>query len=136
MKNFVQHLSSLRSYLVALTVTMLGCAVLAGCSKPDPSVAALESDVNGYVCPDCKSKFYTDRKVFPTRCPDCKKQNIQEAIGYVCSADKQMTIEGRNVRSVKCRQCAAALNQIYMPQKVDLNAWGATLKTEAQVTGQ
>lgn len=114
---------------------LFAIACVTGCKKSD-SMAALESDGNGYVCADCKSKFYTDRKVFPTRCPDCKKQNIHEAIGYVCDADKQMTIEARNIRSVKCKQCAAPVNQIYMPQKVDLTAWGATLKTEAEVTGQ
>ena len=129
-----------RRAFARLYLIFVSCAVLfvvagvVGCKKSD-AMAALESDGNGYVCPDCKSKFYTDRKVFPTRCPDCKKQNIQEAIGYVCDADKQMTIEARNVRSVKCKKCSAPVNQIYMPQTVDLKAWGATLKTEAEVTG-
>lgn len=123
-----------RAFILFFALLLLVVGV-AGCKKSD-SLAALESDANGYLCPDCKLKFCTDRKVFPTHCPGCNKQNFQEAVGYVCDADKQMTIEARSVRSVKCKQCLAPLNQIYMPQKVDLLAWGATLKSEAQVTGR
>lgn len=135
MKTYVASAFSRVCYVFVSCAMLFVIASAVGCKKSD-SMAALESDVNGYSCSDCKSKFYTDRKVFPTRCPDCKKQNIQEAIGYVCDADKQMTIEARNIRTVKCKQCAAPVNRIYMPQKVDLTAWGATLKTETEVTGQ
>jgi hypothetical protein len=136
----MKHLSP-RSYRGRFFV-LANCALLFvmtcvfGCKKSDPAMAALETDANGFACSDCKAKFFTERKVFPTQCPDCKKKNINQAVGYVCDADKQMTIKARNVLAVKCKQCSAPVNQIYMPQTVDLKAWGATLKTEAEVTGQ
>lgn len=108
---------------------------LGGCRKSAED-AALDSDANGYTCRDCKSKFYTQRTVFPTRCPDCKKKNIDQVVGFVCAADKQMTVEGRSRSSAKCKQCGATVTVLGMPQTVDLKAWGATLRTEAEVTGQ
>lgn len=127
------HLSVFRILAVGL-MTVMVCFLGAGCGKSVSDVA-LDSDANGYVCRDCNSKFYTERTVFPTRCPDCKKKNIEQVVGFICEADKQITVEGRSRRSTKCKQCGAVLAGMAMPKKVDLTSWGATLKTEAEVTG-
>lgn len=121
-------------WLGALLIGLLAFG-LAGCNKPAEE-AALDSDANGYACRDCKAKFFTARTVFPTHCPDCKKKNIDQVVGFVCPADKQMTVEGRSRSSAKCKQCGATVAGLGMPQKSDLTAWGATLKTAAEVTGQ
>jgi hypothetical protein len=132
-KNFIAMTIS-RASLALLGFLFLSVLLVGiGCKKKSEAMKAIESDANGYICSNCKSKFCTDRKVIPSQCPDCKNQNIQRVLSYKCEVDKQMTIEARNVPNVKCKQCAAPVNQIYMPQKVDLIAWGATFKTEAQV---
>jgi DNA-directed RNA polymerase subunit RPC12/RpoP len=118
-----------------VVLVALVALLFVGCHKNEVD-QALDSDANGYVCLGCKAKFYTARKVFPTRCPDCKKNNFEQVVGFVCSADKQMTLEGRSRSSAKCKRCGVTVTGLGMPQTVDLKAWGATLKTETEVTGQ
>ncbi len=126
--------SRLRAFK-AVVLVLFAASLFAGCNEAEVD-QALDSDANGYVCLACKAKFYTARKVFPTRCPDCKKPNIEQAVGFVCQADKQMTIDSRGHRSVPCKQCGATTAGLGIPREVDFKAWGAGLKTEAEVTGQ
>lgn len=109
-------------------------AVFAGCGKNQVD-QALDSDANGYVCLKCQAKFYTERTVFPTRCPDCRKPNIEQVLGYVCEADKQVTLGPRGRGALACGKCGKATMALSLPRKSDLKAWGAAKKTEAEVTG-
>ena len=117
---------------------LLGCVavacLLAGCGKSKED-QALDSDANGYFCLGCNAKFFTDRKVFATRCPGCKQPTIEQAIGFVCAADQQTTVGPRGPRSVACKKCGAATTGQNIPRVPDFKAWGATHKTEAEVTG-
>ena len=110
-------------------------AILAGCGKSAVD-QALDADANGYLCLKCQTKFYTARRVFPTHCPVCKKPNIEEVMGFVCEADKQMTLGPRSRGSLACEKCGKRTSALALPRKRDLKAWGATLKTEAEGTGQ
>ncbi|MBP9901985.1 MAG: hypothetical protein V9H26_10060 [Verrucomicrobiota bacterium] len=122
-----------RSGLVCLLTGAL--LLLAGCSKSGVD-QALDSDANGYVCLACKARFYTDRKIFPTRCPDCKKPDIEEALGFVCQADQCVMIGPRGQRSAKCEKCGNFTTALSIPREADLKSWGAVKKTEAEVNGQ
>ena len=82
-------------------VLVVALLLVAGCGKSTVD-QALDSDANGYVCLACQAKFYTDRTVFPTRCPDCKKPDIEEALGFICQADQSVVIGPRGQRSAKC----------------------------------
>lgn len=118
-----------------LLVSMVGIAcLLAGCGKSKED-QALDSDANGYFCLGCNAKFFTDRKVFATRCPGCQQPTIEQAIGFVCTVDQQTTIGPRGPRSVACQKCGAATTGQNIPRVPDFKAWGATHKTEAEVTG-
>lgn len=123
-------MSGLRLLCILVGMMLLS----AGCGDAKVN-SALDSNANGYVCLGCKAQFYTDRKVFPTRCPDCKKQNFEQAIGYVCAVDKQTTIGPRGRRGMACKQCGATATSLSIPREAELKAWGATHRTEAEVTG-
>ncbi len=120
--------------LLLLISLLAGAFAGAGCGKSSAD-RALDSDANGYVCLVCKAKFYTDRKVFATCCPDCKKPNLAQAVGFVCAADQQTTVGPRGLRSVPCQKCGAATTGLNIPRESDFKAWGATHKNEAEVTG-
>lgn len=117
-------------------IAILGLVVLAfaGCgrSKVDQ---ALESDANGYLCPQCKTKFYTARSHFADFCPQCKNNNIQQVVGYVCAVDQQMTLGQRGRGAVACSKCGKPTSGLSIPGESDLKAWGATKKTAAEVGG-
>ena len=120
---------------ILLLVGLLGWALtVSGCGKSKAD-QALDSDANGYICLACNAKFYTDRSVFATRCPACKKPNIEEAVGFVCAADQQTTVGPRGRRSMTCKKCGAATTGRNIPRESDFKAWGATHKSEAEVTG-
>lgn len=120
--------------VIRLVVAVTVATLLTGCGDAEVN-SALDSDANGYVCLGCKAQFYTDRTVFPTRCPDCKKQNFEQAIGYVCAADKHTTIGPRGRGGMACKQCGAITTGLSIPREAELKAWGATHRAEPEVTG-
>lgn len=123
-----------RLFGVGVVAGLLGLAILlSGCGRTDSVDAALDSDANGYLCMACQTKFYTDRKVFPTKCPSCKKLNIEQAILFICQADKQVNIGPRSVRSMPCQKCSNPATGLGIPRETDLKAWGALHKSEAEV---
>jgi DNA-directed RNA polymerase subunit RPC12/RpoP len=111
-----------------------GLAILNGCGKSKVD-QALESDANGYQCVGCKTKFYTDRKVFPNVCPQCKQGNIAPVVGFVCSADQHVTIAPRGPGFYACKQCGKMTSALMIPGEGELKAWGASKKTKAEVSG-
>lgn len=119
---------------VSILVAGFVAAVLAGCGKSQVD-QALDSDANGYLCLKCQAKFYTNRRVFPTRCPACKQPNIEQVMGFVCDADKQMTLGPRGRGALPCEKCGKPASALALPRERDLKAWGAALKSEAEVTG-
>lgn len=121
-----------RSFWFCGLLLVVAALFVAGCGKNDVD-AAFDSEANGYICMDCKAKFYTDRKVFPTKCPDCKKPNIQQAVMFVCQDDKQANLGPRSVRSVPCQKCGKPATGLGIPKEVDLKAWGASHKSAAEV---
>ena len=127
------HLSHAQAVLWVLSAFVL-FAVFAGCGKSEVD-RALDSDANGYVCLKCMAKFYTERSVFPTRCPECKKPNIEQVLGYVCEADKQVTLGPRGRGAVPCSKCAKPTSRLSIPRELDFKTWGATKKTAAEVGG-
>ena len=135
MKNTGTGTFPLRVFALGVLLLILITCLGGGCKKADVD-QALNSDANGYVCLSCKAKFYTARKVFATRCPDCKKQTIEQAMGFMCSTDQQMTIGSRSIRSMPCKQCGVNTAALAIPREADFKTWGASSKTEAEVTGQ
>ena len=103
--------------------------VMGGCSN-DSGMATIDSDANGYYCRHCKTKMYTERRVFLENCPKCGGEALVGVVGYWCEADQHLTIrpqvhgpEGTNV----CETCGAVLkNAMVSPREKDLLAWGAT----------
>jgi hypothetical protein len=96
---------------------------------------ALDSDANGYACLDCGAKFYTDREVFATFCPQCKKKTVQQVLGFVCPVDKQVTIDARGRGARGCEKCGKPTSAVSIPTETQLKAWGAAKKTAAEVGG-
>jgi hypothetical protein len=96
---------------------------------------ALDSDANGFFCPDCQTKFYTEHEVFANFCPQCKRSNIQMVVGFVCAADQQVTIGVRGRGAVACSKCGKATSGLAIPREKDLKAWGAPKKTRVEVCG-
>ena len=111
--------------LVALLVTSCGVKV----------DQALDSDANGYLCRKCQAKFYSDRSVFATRCPDCKEGNPETVLGFVCPDDQQVTFAPRGKGMASCSKCGKTVQGISIPREVDLKKWGATKRTSAEVGG-
>lgn len=106
-----------------------GCLFLvAGCSK-DPGMEAIETDANGYLCQKCRAKIFTDRKVFPEKCPKCNQDALVEVVAFKCPNDHHLTlrpkVSGPEGAAV-CEQCQAPLKSaMVQPHKRDLETWGA-----------
>lgn len=113
--------------LLALMVC-LGC----GCGKSQVD-QALDSDANGFLCLDCKAKFYTDREVFANHCPACRKANIEMVVGFNCPADKHVTHAPRGKGFVACEQCGKVTSALSIPREAELKTWGAEHRTSAEV---
>jgi hypothetical protein len=111
---------------------LVGMGLLAGC-KDAAVEQALTSDANGYQCLACQAKFFTDRKTFAAACPECRKTNIEQAMGFVCEQDNFVSVAPRGVRSVKCQQCQSPTTGMSIPRQADLIAWGATQRAAAEV---
>jgi len=108
---------------------------LAGCEDKQVS-QALDSDANGFLCPNCATKFYTSREIFPGHCPKCKQPNIQQVLGFVCPVDQHVTIAARGRGSCPCEKCGKFTSAISIPREKDLVAWGAPKMTAEEVGGQ
>lgn len=104
-----------------------------GCGPRGGDEAALDSDANGYVCLECNAKFYTDRKIFPNHCPTCKKANVEMVLGYVCTTDQQVQYGPRGKGGMKCPACGKTTTSIAIPRQAELQAWGATQSSGADV---
>ena len=123
-----------RSRLIILLLTLAAAKLLAGCGKSAMD-QALDSDANGFVCPSCKARFYTDRDVFPTRCPQCQKIKVEMVLGFVCPDDKHVTYAPRGHGSASCEECGKSTSSLSIPREAELKAWGATKKTKSEVGG-
>lgn len=116
-------------WTVALSMAVaLGAA---GCKK-NAGEAAGESEVNGYLCQQCKAKFYTEQAVFAEHCPGCKGAQVTPVVGFVCEKDKHVTVLPRS-GTARCEQCKSPAAMIKLPREPELQAWGATKKTRADV---
>lgn len=122
------------SRLITLLLTMVMVTLLAGCGK-NAVDEALDSDANGFTCPSCKAKFYTDRSVFATRCPQCQKPKVEMVLGFICPDDNHITYAARGRGSAACEQCAKVTSTMKIPREAELKAWGATKKTKEEVGG-
>jgi len=113
---------------------LLGAALaaLAGCGD-SAQKQVLETDANGFQCEACKAKFYTDADTFANHCPQCKQPNVQQVVGFVCPADQHVTVAPRSRGSVRCEKCGKPVSGLCIPKAKDLQAWGATRKTAAEV---
>lgn len=118
--------------LASAVMAVLVLAGLTGCSdrKIDE---ALDTDANGYVCQKCSTKFYTERSIFAGHCPQCKVPNIEQVIGFVCEADKHVTLAGRGRGFHACEQCGKSTSAFSRPRESDLKVWGAAKKNDAEV---
>ncbi len=110
---------------------------LTGCGGQKDS-EALNTDANGYICPKCKLKFYTDRAVSAQVCPDCKTVAATTVMGFVCPKDKHTTIStgtetGKSITAV-CEKCNGTVESIRLPNTKELQAWGAVKKTQQEVS--
>ena len=123
-----------RSRLIILLLTVAVAGLLAGCGKNSVD-QALDSDANGYICPGCQARFYTDREVFPTHCPQCQKPKVEPVLGFVCPDDKHVTYAARGHGSAACEQCKKVTASVSIPQEAELKAWGATKKNKSEVGG-
>jgi DNA-directed RNA polymerase subunit RPC12/RpoP len=115
-----------------LQLLVLGFVI--GCGG-EASNSVLDSGVNGYHCLNCKGKFYAETKAYVVHCPSCKQTNIEQVIGYQCGSDQQVTIGSSKRSSIPCKQCGAVIAGRLMPSAAQLEEWGATRKTAAEVGG-
>lgn len=126
------------SLIAAVTRFIAGAlcciALFSGCKKSAVD-QALDSDANGYMCLDCEAKFYTDRDVFASYCPKCKKPNVEQVLGYVCEKDKAVAIGPRSRGARSCPKCGVPSTAVSIPRENDLKAWGAPKATGAEVGG-
>jgi len=113
-------------FLVAVAGAISGC----GRAQDD---AALDSDVNGFVCLSCMAKFYTDRQVFANHCPSCQKPNVELVMGFLCPADQHVSYAPRGRGSLACEKCGKVTGSLSIPREVELKAWGAVHKTGPEV---
>lgn len=118
----------------AAFVVLAGLLLSMGC-KPDVAEQALETDANGYLCQGCGAKFYTERKVFADACPSCKSMKLAPVVGFVCAADGFMSVAPRGGGFLPCAKCRQTATGLAIPKASDLQAWGATKKNKAEVSG-
>lgn len=134
------HVLAIRSLMKSFRLILLYGAFLAlmlsqtGC-KDQQVEQALDSDANGFLCLKCSAKFFTERRVFPSHCPQCKQPDVDQVIAFSCPADKHLTLGARARGSRRCEKCGGATSGMAIPKEADLKAWGATLKTAAEVGG-
>jgi len=114
-----------------LAVGLLVIAVV-GCG-PGRDDSALDSDANGFLCLDCKAKFYTDRRVFPNYCPACQKPQVEMVVGFECASDGHVTYAPRGRGFAACEQCGKVSNGLVLPREAELKSWGAEHKTAKEV---
>jgi hypothetical protein len=130
------HLSRAPFPRLGVSTLWVALALLfAGCGKSQVD-QALDSDANGFLCLGCQTKFYTERKLFPDFCPQCKQSNIQPVVGFVCAADRHVTLAPRGRGFRACAQCGQSTSALSIPREADLKAWGAARKTRAEVCGR
>jgi hypothetical protein len=106
--------------------------MLAGCSKEAEHGQLLNSDANGFICRQCKAKFFTARSVFADKCPSCQSPDVAEVVGFFCAKDQHLTLAPK-AKFANCEKCGEATGLIRLPTSADLLAWGATKKREADV---
>lgn len=104
--------------LLALGLGVWGCG-------PRRDHSALDPDANGFVCLDCKTKFYTSRKIYANHCPSCQNMNIEFVMGYVCPADGAVSYGPRGRGAMPCQQCGKVTRNLSMPSEEELKGWGA-----------
>ena len=131
--NLINHIVHSRLVLL-LMMMVVAASVLGGCGKSAVD-QALDSDANGFICPSCKAKFYTDRKVFASRCPQCQNPRVEMVMGFVCPDDKHVTYAARGKGSAACEQCGKMTSNLIIPSEAELKAWGAVKKTKSEVGG-
>lgn len=129
MKALFRALRSSRAICAAASVLIF---LAPGCSK-QAGDAAIRSDANGYICPKCNLKFYTDREVNAEFCPKCKDVGIVEVVGYFCDKDSHTTLNVRTRAMVVCEKCQGPAPAIRLPHADELQAWGATKQTREEV---
>jgi len=112
--------------LLALLLVIIGC-------ERKSIDRALQSDANGYVCGSCQTRFYTSHEIFPNFCPQCKQVDFRQVVGYVCAADKHVTVGPRGRSGLPCEQCGQATASLCIPNEDNLKAWGAARKTGPEV---
>lgn len=117
-----------------VVLALIVVAGIAGCGRSQAD-KALDSDANGYVCLACNAKFYTDREVFASFCPACKKPNVEQVLGFVCPVDKHVTMGTRVRGAVACEKCGKGTTAISIPRENELKSWGAAKKQAADVGG-
>jgi hypothetical protein len=111
---------------------LLWAIVLVGCGKTAED-AALNSDANGFICMDCKTKFYTDRNVFANYCPSCRKPGIEMVVGFVCATDGHVSYAPRGKGALSCEQCGKRASGLSIPKESELRLWGAVHKSGSEV---
>jgi hypothetical protein len=126
---------SIANFLRALMPLALVGFLSGGCSK-DSSMDSIETDAHGYLCQQCRAKFYTARKVFlESKCPKCQQDTLVDVVGYLCEKDQHLTIRPRvagPAGAAICEVCQTPLkNAMVSPRAKDLIAWGA-IKTGPQ----
>lgn len=118
---------------VRLSIALLGLVLaVVGCQKSQVD-RGLESDANGYQCGKCAAKFYTARETFANRCPECKRPEIEQVLGFTCPADQHVTVASRSRGARKCEKCGGTTAGMVIPGEKELKAWGATRREAADV---
>jgi hypothetical protein len=108
------------------------CLSVSGCKKNAIEDASY-SNVNGYLCVKCNTKFYTEEKVYAEFCPGCKTGSMQPIVAYTCPKDGHLTLVPHSQQKVQCEQCQETLVGSKLPREPELVAWGAAKKSKADV---
>lgn len=122
MKNF--------SRLLGLATLFSSVLFLASCGKKAANTAA--SEPSGYVCSRCNLKFYTGSEVLAEYCPACKEPDIRPIVAFICEHDGYCTLTPK-AKVIACEKCRNMTVNRRAPRETELQAWGATKKSKAEV---
>jgi hypothetical protein len=126
------------SFVVASAFAVL-LILCAGCGEGGADAvmkAATSSGVNGYISAQ-GHKFYTGEGVFAEKCPVSGTMDLEEVVGYVPEAwtpgDTNIVIAPVSLGAVKSPWSGEIYRKIILPDKDQLESWGAVFAEESSV---
>jgi len=122
-----------RASWMAAVVLVCGVLVLAGGAGCRRRGGAPEPEANGFFCPKCQLKFYTDWEVFADKCPGCGNIDLRMVIVYTCTKCGKAILDPSGAPTILCQECKAPAYAGTAPTVQQLTGWGAVKKSKSEV---